>query len=98
MSRLLDYPNDYVPVLTRHSSATGDAPTLERVDVMDGSRGDLRRGDPPPPSARLTGGAQGRRSRVGRGRRGPGGPPAAERGAPSACARSVGRPAGPSES
>jgi hypothetical protein len=32
--RLLDYPNDYVPVLTRHSPAAGDAPTLERVDVM----------------------------------------------------------------
>lgn len=33
--RLLDYPNEYVPILTR-SSPTGDIPlATERVDVMD---------------------------------------------------------------
>lgn len=33
--RLLDYPNDYVPVLTRHTSPTEGMPVSERVDVMD---------------------------------------------------------------
>jgi hypothetical protein len=33
--RLLDYPNDYVPVLTRHASTAVGATALERVDVMD---------------------------------------------------------------
>jgi hypothetical protein len=32
--RLLDYPNDYVPVLTRDTPAAGQA-TTERVDVVD---------------------------------------------------------------
>ena len=33
--RLLDYPNEYVPIITR-SSPTGDIPlATERVDVMD---------------------------------------------------------------
>jgi hypothetical protein len=33
--RLLDYPNDYVPVLTRHAPATEGQPAAERVDVVD---------------------------------------------------------------
>jgi hypothetical protein len=33
--RLLDYPNDYVPVLTRHAPATEGQPAMERVDVVD---------------------------------------------------------------
>jgi hypothetical protein len=33
--RLLDYPNDFVPVLTRHSPGQGGGPTTERVDVVD---------------------------------------------------------------
>jgi hypothetical protein len=33
--RLLDYPNEYVPVLTRHAPAFEGGPPLERVDVMD---------------------------------------------------------------
>jgi hypothetical protein len=33
--RLLDYPNDYVPVLTRHEPATEGQPATERVDVVD---------------------------------------------------------------
>src|ERR1700752_4796358 len=33
--RLLDYPNDYVPVLTRHSPAVEGQPATERVDVVD---------------------------------------------------------------
>lgn len=33
--RLLDYPNDYVPVLTRHLPATAGQPATERVDVVD---------------------------------------------------------------
>jgi hypothetical protein len=33
--RLLDYPNDYVPVLTRHPPATEGQPATERVDVVD---------------------------------------------------------------
>jgi hypothetical protein len=33
--RLLDYPNDYVPVLTRHAPATEGQPARERVDVID---------------------------------------------------------------
>jgi hypothetical protein len=33
--RLLDYPNDYVPVLTRHAPASEDQPATERVDVVD---------------------------------------------------------------
>jgi hypothetical protein len=33
--RLLDYPNDYVPVLTRHAPATTGEPARERVDVVD---------------------------------------------------------------
>jgi len=33
--RLLDYPNDYVPVLTRHAPATEGQPAVERVDVVD---------------------------------------------------------------
>lgn len=32
--RILDYPNDYVPVLTPHSPAAG-RPATERVDVVD---------------------------------------------------------------
>ncbi len=35
--RLLDYPNDYVPVLTRHDPATEGQPATERVDVVDKS-------------------------------------------------------------
>jgi hypothetical protein len=35
--RLLDYPNDYVPVLTRHAPATEGQPTTDRVDVVDKS-------------------------------------------------------------
>lgn len=33
--RLLDYPNDYVPVLTRHATTTPGQPAEERVDVVD---------------------------------------------------------------
>lgn len=33
--RLLDYPNDYVPVLTRHAPAAAGQPAMERVDVVD---------------------------------------------------------------
>ena len=33
--RLLDYPNDYVPVLTRHAPASEGQPATERVDVVD---------------------------------------------------------------
>ncbi len=34
--RLLDYPSDYVPVLTRHAPADAAAqPASERVDVVD---------------------------------------------------------------
>jgi hypothetical protein len=33
--RLLDYPNDYVPVLTRHEPATEGQPVREQVDVVD---------------------------------------------------------------
>jgi hypothetical protein len=33
--RLLDYPNDYVPVLTRHAPAAEGQPAAERVDVVD---------------------------------------------------------------
>ena len=33
--RLLDYPNDYVPLLTRHESADKGTPAVERVDAMD---------------------------------------------------------------
>lgn len=33
--RLLDYPNDYVPVLTRHAPAIEGQPAQERVDVVD---------------------------------------------------------------
>jgi|GEM_PF-967825 len=33
--RLLDYPNDYVPVLTRHARIVEGAAATERVDVMD---------------------------------------------------------------
>ncbi len=32
--RLLDYPNDYVPVLTHHAQSVGEA-AMERVDVVD---------------------------------------------------------------
>ncbi|MFB3825492.1 MAG: hypothetical protein ACE15B_01940 [Bryobacteraceae bacterium] len=35
--RLLDYLNDYVPVLTRHAPAGRGMPVQERVDVMDKS-------------------------------------------------------------
>jgi hypothetical protein len=35
--RLLDYPNEYVPVLTRHSPAAAGQPATERVDVVDKS-------------------------------------------------------------
>lgn len=35
--RLLDYPNDYVPVLTRHDPAIEGQPVTERVDVLDKS-------------------------------------------------------------
>jgi hypothetical protein len=33
--RLLDYPNDYVPVLTSHGPAVDGQPAPERVDVVD---------------------------------------------------------------
>jgi hypothetical protein len=33
--RFLDYPNDYVPVLTRHAPASEGQPATERVDVVD---------------------------------------------------------------
>jgi hypothetical protein len=33
--RLLDYPNDYVPVLTRQIPAGANLPAIEVVDVMD---------------------------------------------------------------
>jgi hypothetical protein len=33
--RLLDYPNDYVPVLTRHIPEEEGDPVFERVDIMD---------------------------------------------------------------
>ena len=33
--RLLDYPNEYVPVLTRHTPAAAGQPATERVDVVD---------------------------------------------------------------
>lgn len=33
--RLLDYPNDYVPVLTRHAPAIEGQPATEQVDVID---------------------------------------------------------------
>jgi hypothetical protein len=33
--RLLDYPNDYVPVLTRHVPALKGQPATEGVDVVD---------------------------------------------------------------
>jgi hypothetical protein len=33
--RLLDYPNDFVPVLTRHVPAAEGSQPVERVDVMD---------------------------------------------------------------
>lgn len=33
--RLLDYPNDYVPVLTRHAPDKTGEPARERVDVVD---------------------------------------------------------------
>ncbi len=33
--RLLDYPNEYVPVLTRHESPTQGQPATNRVDVVD---------------------------------------------------------------
>jgi hypothetical protein len=33
--RLLDYPNDYVPVLTRHAADAEHEPATERVDVVD---------------------------------------------------------------
>jgi hypothetical protein len=33
--RLLDYPNDYVPVLTRHAPASEGQPATERVDVVE---------------------------------------------------------------
>ena len=33
--RLLDYPNDYVPVLTRHTPANAGQAATERVDVVD---------------------------------------------------------------
>jgi len=35
--RLLDYPNDYVPVLTRHDPASEGQPATERVDMVDKS-------------------------------------------------------------
>jgi hypothetical protein len=35
--RLLDYPNDYVPVMTRDSPAKDNKPATERVDVVDKS-------------------------------------------------------------
>jgi hypothetical protein len=33
--RLLDYPNDYVPVITRRASAAAGLPASEQVDVLD---------------------------------------------------------------
>lgn len=33
--RLLDYPNDYVPVITRRAAATAGLPVSEQVDVLD---------------------------------------------------------------
>jgi hypothetical protein len=33
--RLLDYPNDYVPVITRRAPATGGLAVPEQVDVLD---------------------------------------------------------------
>lgn len=33
--RLLDYPSDYVPVLTRHLPKKEGDPVAERVDIMD---------------------------------------------------------------
>jgi hypothetical protein len=33
--RLLDYPNDYVPVLTRHDPPTEGQAATDRVDVVD---------------------------------------------------------------
>ena len=33
--RLLDYPNDYVPVITRRASGTSGLPVSEQVDVLD---------------------------------------------------------------
>jgi hypothetical protein len=33
--RHLDHPNDYVPVLIRHTPATANQPATERVDVVD---------------------------------------------------------------
>jgi hypothetical protein len=33
--RLLDYPNDFVPVLTRHEPEAKGQPARERVDVVD---------------------------------------------------------------
>ena len=33
--RLLDYPNDYVPVLTCHAPVAEGEPATERVDVVD---------------------------------------------------------------
>jgi hypothetical protein len=36
--RLLDYPNDYVPVLTRHLPDAAGQPATERVDVVDKGR------------------------------------------------------------
>jgi hypothetical protein len=33
--RLLDYPNDYVPVITRRAPATAALPVSEQVDVLD---------------------------------------------------------------
>ena len=41
--RLVDYPNDYVPVLTRHDPAFEDQPATERVDVIDMSALNERR-------------------------------------------------------
>lgn len=35
--RLLDYPNDYVPVLTRQVPVIGNIPAPELVDVVDKS-------------------------------------------------------------
>jgi hypothetical protein len=33
--RLLDYPNDYVPVITRRVPATGGLSVPQQVDVLD---------------------------------------------------------------
>jgi hypothetical protein len=33
--RLLDYPNDYVPVITRRATGTGGLSVSEQVDVLD---------------------------------------------------------------